>query len=342
MKLKTLSLLTGVLFLISVFVFINENKRGTDLLAGSDYIKGLDIGKVHKIVLHFKENKKITLTRDANKFVLQDHKSYPAASDKVNDLIYKIASIQVKEKVSSNVSKENLEKYELGEKSRRYLVELFDNDGKKTVSFRVGKNQTGKGNYLYKEGQKMVYVSKNNLWLNSSYKDFINTVLLDINQEDIEKVSLKSDIQIELAKKDKEFIVESHPKKKLKNEKAKEYIEGLSSIKFDDFFTPEGPETGSLEFTKDIEIQLSNKLIYKLALAKGKEGHFIKLHALVNEIPDKIVVRQDDGKEKLQNIENMVKAQGDAQRINLEKGRWVYKIEKSVYEKLVKDSRFFL
>ena len=131
MKLKTLSIATGILFVISIVVFINENRRGTDLLSGSDYIKGLDVGKVQKMVLSFKTEKKITFTRDANRFVLEDHKSYPAASDKVNDLIYKIASIRVKEKILSNAEEDDLKKYELDKQSRPYLIELYDNDGKK-------------------------------------------------------------------------------------------------------------------------------------------------------------------------------------------------------------------
>ena len=46
--------------------------------------------------------------------------------------------------------------------------------------------------------------------------------------------------------------------------------------------------------------------------------------------------------QELQKIEDVIKAQGDAQRINMEKGAWVYKVNKSVYEKLAKDSKFFL
>ena len=48
MKLKTLSIFTGILFVASIFVYMNENRRGTDLLTGSDYVKGLDINKIQK------------------------------------------------------------------------------------------------------------------------------------------------------------------------------------------------------------------------------------------------------------------------------------------------------
>ena len=342
MKLKTLSLTTAILFVISIVVFVNENKRGTDILSGSDYIKGFDVGKIQKIVISFKDAKKMTLSRDADQFVLENRKSYPVAGDKINDLIYKIASIQVKKKIASHVSNDDLKKYELDDKSKKYLIEVFDNDGKKTVSFRVGKSEKGEGNYLYREERQDVYLSQNNLRINSSYKDFINTVLLDIKKDDIEQIKLQSDTQIELAKKDKEFVI-AYPKRKgFKKEKVQEYVQSFSSLTFDDYYAHTEPDVRTLNFNKDIKIQLKNKLIYKVSLAKKKEDHFLKLNVLVDEIPKKIVLRKDDGKEKLQSIEDIVKAQGDAHRLNREKGNWVYKIDKSVYKKLVKNLKFFL
>ena len=54
MSLKNLSIFTGVLFILSLVVYMNENKQGTDLLAGSPYITGLDLEKIQKIELDFK------------------------------------------------------------------------------------------------------------------------------------------------------------------------------------------------------------------------------------------------------------------------------------------------
>ncbi len=342
MKLKTLSIFTGILFVASIFVYMNENRRGTDLLTGSDYVKGLDINKIQKISLSFEKGKKITLSRDSNRFVLENHKSYPAKTDKVNDLIYKIASIQVREKVASKPDEDDLKKYELDKGKRKYLVELYDNDGKKTVSFRVGKSYKGKGNYLFKENKEEIYLSQENLWLNSSYKDFVNTILLEVKEADIEKVSISTDKTLEIVKKDKEFVVESPSDKKYKEEKATEFAKSFSSIKFDEFYSLTEPKVQSLNFNKDIKIKLKNKLIYKVSLAKEKEDHFVKLTALLEEAPKQFVVRQDDGKEELLKIEDVIKAQGDAQKINMEKGGWVYKVDKAVYEKLAKNSKFFL
>ncbi len=342
MKLRTLSIFTGVFFVASIFVYMNENRRGTDLLNGSDYIKGLDIGKIKKISLDFQDDKKVILARDSNKFVIENQKSYPADTAKVNDLIYKIASIQVKEKIGTDTSEERLKKYELDPKGRTYFVELYDNDNKKTVSFSVGKSHKGKGNYLYKEGSNEIYLSQENLWINSSHKDFINTVLLDIKKDEIEKISLKADKKIELEKVEKEFVVKLPENPKFKKEKANDYASKFNNLRFEDYFAYNDSELQGIQFSKDIKIQLKNKMVYKVSLGKKKDDHFIKVNALVNEVPKKIVVSKDDGKDKLQNIEDMIQAQGQAQKINLEKGNWVYKVDKSTFEKIAVDSGFFL
>tara|TARA_Y100000590_G_C15614006_1_gene974994 strand:+ start:259 stop:1287 length:1029 start_codon:yes stop_codon:yes gene_type:complete len=342
MKLKTLSIFTSILFVISIFVYLNENKRGTDLLSGSDYVKGLDVNKIQKISLSFLDDKKITLTRDSNRFVIENHKSYPADTGKINELIYKIASIQVKEKITSNADDSDLEKYELNPSKRKYLVELFDDEGKKTVSFSVGKSNKGKGNYLYREGKKDIYLSKENLWLNSSYKDFINTVLLNVPKDDVQKVTLKTDEELQIVKKENSFIIPGETKKKIKQEKAKDYLQGLSNLRFEDFLTVTEPKAQGLKFSKDVEIELKNKLVYKISMAEEGDDYFVRLAALLNEAPKQFVVKKDDGKEELQKIEDVLKAQAEAQKLNMEKGAWVYKVNKSVYEKLAKETKFFL
>ena len=340
MKLKNLSIFTGILFVVSVFVFVNENKRGTDLLSGSDYIKGLNVNKIQKIELSFKNDKKLVLSRDGSQFFLANHKYYPTASDKVNDLIYKIASVQVEKKVASGVKEDDLKKYELDEKNRHYAIEIFDNDDKKTVSFRIGKREKS-GVYLFKEGEEDVYLSRNNIWINSSHKHFINTILINVKSEDVDKIGLKSDVQIRIVRKDKDFVVEKPADKKFQKDKIEEYFKGLTSLRFDDFYSHDDPETQAMNFKKKVELQLKNKLVYKVSLAKYKKDYFVKIIASVDDIPQSLVIKKDDGKEKLDNIGNMIEAKTIAQRFNLEKGRWVYKVNKSFYDKLFKSSKFF-
>jgi len=342
MKLKNLSIITIILCVISVFIFINENKRGADLILGSDYIKGFDVEKINKIIINSKDSKEIILSRDGNKFYVSSQKAYPAASEKVNDFIYKIASIQVEEKVASDANNADLKKYELGDQLRHHQIEFYGKDGKRAVSFQVGKIHKGKGNYLLKNGEKEVYLSMNILSLNYSYKDFVNTTLLDIEKDNINEVHLKSDKEIELTKESRDFALVTPKAKKFKEEKIEEYYKSFNNIRFSDYFKPSDSEVKNLNFNKYVKIKLKNKLVYNISLAKNKDQYFVKLNILLDEMPKEIIIKRDDGKEKLQKIEDMLKARGDAEKMNLEKANWVYQIDKFIYEKMLKKEKFFL
>lgn len=343
MNLKALATITGILFVISLGVFYLENQRGTDLVEGSDYIQGLDIGKIHKISLSFSKDKdeNIIFNRDGSRFVIENHKSYPASTEKINDLIYQIASLQIKEKVTSSPSESDLKEYELDADSRQYLVEIYDNDNKKTVSFSVGKSHKGRGNYLYKEGGDSVYLSKESIWINSSYRNFVDTSLLDVKKDDIETVQLETDTLIELAKKDKEFTLVKPEQKDFKKEKVEEYFNSFSGIQFSEFYKHNDEEIQKLSFDKGIKVHLKNKLTYKLSLSEKENEHFIKVNALTHNIPQQMTLNAAD-KEQVKQVEDMAKARTVAERFNLEKGAWIYKVSPSTFEKLVKKTKDFL
>ena len=343
MKLKTLSIFTGCLFILSIIVFINENKRGTDILSGSDYIKGLDIENISKISVKFKDNKKIIFKRDAKHFLLENHKSYQVAPDKINDLIYNIASIQVQEKITSNASASDLKKYELNANNSKYFVKIFDNSGKKTISLNIGKNYRSKGNYLYRESTKDIYLSKGRISISPSFKNFIDQSLLKIKKENIQKVSLLSskNMQIDIESKEDKFLITLPASGNYDETLVSKYLNDLSSINFEDFFTYSESRVNNLNFNQEVRIKLKDNLTYKISLQKDKEEFFAKINVIVNEIPKQLTINKNDNKEKLEKIESIMSAQRNAQRINIKMGRWIYKIGKDAYDKLVRTIAFF-
>ena len=159
-------------------MYFNENKRGTDLLSGVPYITGLDLQNIQKILLDFKGDSDIVLTKKDEHFILENHKSYPADMEKVNDLLYQISSIEVKEKVVSHASEKNLKDYELNEELKRIAIKLYDSSGQEVVSFNVGKDYNGRGEYLIKSNEKTIYLSKQALVIGSLYSSYIDKNLL--------------------------------------------------------------------------------------------------------------------------------------------------------------------
>jgi hypothetical protein len=337
MSTRNLAILTFFLFCTSIVVHYKENFRSSSLVEGSYFVKGLDPGNIRKISLKFQKDQEISLSRDQDRFTLNSHKSYPADTSKVNDLIYQIASIQIKEKIGSGYSEEKLKEFGLTNESKKYQVEIFDNKGKRTQAFFVGKKHKSKGHYLIKEGSGEVYLSDGSLWIDNSYKDFIYRSLVDVEKENIDRILIKSGEALQIARKDQEFsLVE--PKKEAKKGKIDGYISGLKNVWFDDFFPTSDESVKSVRFDKSVQIKLKNKLTYDLKLGEKGGKYFVKASALASEVPNKVVVDQSAGIEELSEVGNMIEARQTANQYNLEKGAWVYQLDKSNYEKLVKTS----
>ncbi len=337
MSTKYLSILTLVLFVVSLAVHFNENYRSSSLVSGSYFIKGLDLKNVYRISLKFEKDKEIELTRDQDQFTLNNHKSYPAETSKVNDLIYQIASIQIKEKIGSGYSEEQLKDYQLTGDSKKYQIEIYDTEGKKTQSFFVGKKLKNKGHYLIKEGSNDVYLSDGSLWIDSSYKDFINRILLDVEKDKIEKILVRASESLEIERKDKEFNL-VQPQKEVKKDKIESYVAGIGNTRFEEFFKHDEEEVRSIDFNKSLQIKLSNKLTYDLKLGEKNGEYFVKASALASEVPNQVTIDQSAGVTELAKVGDMIDARQKADQFNLEKGVWVYKVDKSNYEKLVKKS----
>ena len=345
MSLRTLSVITGILFFISLGVFYFENRRGTDLVEGSDYIKSLDVGKIQKMILHSLDDSKLEFRRDGNSFVIENHKSYPASTERISELIYEIARIQVKEKKTSSVSESKLKEYGLDEEKRKYFVEVYGDEDKKLVSFSVGKSPKDKGNYIYKEGGGDVYLSQNSIRFSSSYLDFVDKFIVDIEKDDIESLSVKvgDGEPLEMEKKDKNFVLKPEITE-FKKEEVEGYFSKFSRLRFDEFYKFNEDDVRGLSFDSDIKVYLKNKLIYKLSLSKKKDDHFLKVNALIQNIPNEIILNRSEAidKEKIQEIEDITQARVRAEQFNLNKGSWVYKVSPSIFEDLVKKKKDFL
>jgi len=334
---KKLSIVTICLFLISLGVYYNENFRSTSLVSGSYFIKGLDVSQIQQISLKFEKDKSLLLSRDQGQFTLNSHKSYPADTSKVNDLIYQIASIQIKDQVSSKATLTELVKYGLTDDTKKYQIEIFDAENKKTQSFLVGNKLKNKGHYLLKDGSKEVYLSDGSLWIGSSYKDFISRVLLDVEKTSIERMLVQAGEAIEIESENEKFKLVA-PKTEAKEDKVDSYISGLQNTRFDDFFAYSDPEVKNVSFDKSVKISLKNRLTYNLKLGENKGEYFVKATALASGVPNKVVISQNTDQKEIEGVGNMIQAKQKADQFNIQKGAWVYKIDKTNYKKLVKKS----
>lgn len=364
-RIRNLGIIVIVLAALSVWVYTQQTKRGTDLVAGSDFIKGLDVEKVATITLRYgaakadesKESKEgkddqpgkpaIVLKRDNDRFVLADQKSYPAATAKVNDLMFKIADIQVKKLINSDASDDELKALGLLPTSvspRSVHATIADESGKTLMAFRLGKDQKNGGTYMLKDGTKQVYVSKRPVFLAQSYRDFVDWTLLRLKPESLERVEQSQPKLVAERLAGQVVLVDPTSGNPLpsKPEKTQQWFDQMAQIDFEDFYPATDQSVAGLNYDQELALTFGDKMVYELKLAKDKEDHFIALSARVADLPSEVVINPDDDQQKLAGIESMITAKERAERINRQRSGWIYKISKADYERLIKTKKFFL
>ena len=138
---KKMGLVTVILFVLSLVVHYNQNKRGTDLVAGSYFLTGFDVEKLAKFELKA-NGETITFFRQGENFVLESHGSYPASNEKVNEILFKVANTQISDLVTTN-EKYHKEHQVASEGAGVHLI-FYDKNDNKTQELFIGKTQ-GKG-----------------------------------------------------------------------------------------------------------------------------------------------------------------------------------------------------
>jgi hypothetical protein len=302
---RKLAFVTAVLFVVSLAVYYQENHRSAGLMAGSDLVRGLNVEKISRIVLSYPDEQNLIFNRDQGRFIIESHKSYPASTIKINDLIYKIASFKIKEKVTENASERQLKSFGLAETKQKYKIELFDQAGQLLQSLRVGERGPHGGYYVQKSGEATVYLTESDIWLDSRYKDFVDRVILALNKEQFKDTS------------------------KAKN----------LSLRFDEVFTPADQEVKAVSFDQKVTFESKEGITYSFQLGADGDRHFIKTEAATSApVPQQVVVGPDTNQQDLEKLGDSLKANEEAGQYNRRHSSWVYQISESDYKTLLGES----
>lgn len=360
---RNLSILVLSLFAVSFWLYTQQTRRGVDLVEGSDFIKGLDIEKVATITLAFGKpapkgssaadgaaqtaaKASVVLKRDGERFVLAEQKSYPAATAKVNELMFNIANIEVKKLVNGDPSPEELKAMGLAQQSdnpKGLHVTITGDDGKALMAFKLGKDHKGGGSYLQKDGSPQVYLSKAPVFLAQSFRDFVDWTLLSVKPDQLDRVQQSQPSLTVERLAGKLVLMAADTPLPSKPGKTEEWVQQLSGIDFEDFYPLEDEAVKDLSYDRELALTLTNKMVYQLSLAKAadQDEHFIKLSARVADLPSEVVINPNDDKAKLAEIESMLTAKERAEQINRLRSGWVYKVSKADFDRLIKAKAFF-
>ena len=338
-KIKNLSILTVLLVVLSVFTYIEDHKRGTGLASGSDFIAGFDVAKVAKLVIKESSGEKVSLLKEGETFVLEDHYSNPASNEKINDLLYKISNIQVTQKVTEKRSSHK--KFELTKDKSQIRVSGFDRTGSKTFDFLVGKKKRFNGNFIRFANKDPVYLSDKALYISGEKDAYIESDLMDLDEKDFTELSLATtNKKLIFVRKGEDIIFKKSGSEvslnKEKKKKILEFIGNTQPVSFNDFRPIDHKELESLKFDLGVEIKAKNRMVYNLRYSKLKEDYYLKVSSKLENVPEKIVISEDDDKKKLAGVADILKAQKAVTKFNLNNSRWIFKVDKDDYEDVKK------
>ncbi|TDJ08494.1 MAG: DUF4340 domain-containing protein [Deltaproteobacteria bacterium] len=326
-----LSLICALLFVLSVVTYKWDNYRGVDLIAGAELINTLDIDKVHRFSIKGKSGEQLNFLRRGDSFILENFSNYPVKGPQISELIYKLSSITVKEKVRGA----QFSKYGVDKKEANFDLSFFDDKGKELLGLYVGKSYKGKGHYVRRAGGEQIYLTERPVEISLDKSSFIEQNILDFEKDNLEKLDLNGEVVI--VKDNQGWGIEGLDKSKYSGENIEEAVENLQKVEFDDFFHASDAKVSNLKFNRGANIFLNNKMIYKLALARDKNRYFLKAHATLAEIPEDIVLNPQGGNENLKAVNDMIKVQSGAQNFNLRFKNWVFEISEYEYNKFIKD-----
>lgn|GEM_PF-6620957 len=327
-----LTLTCVVLFVLSILTYKWDHYRGVELVAGSEFLNALDIDNISSFSIRAKNGESLVFTRTGDSFNLQNYSNYPASGSEINELLYKLSTISVREKVSGN----DFKKYGVDESDANYHFSFLNEKSEIVLNFYVGKSYNNKGNYIRKAQSTQIYLSESPLEVKLDKKSFVEKNILDFDKEKLERLELSGDVVI--VKKDEAWVIDGLSKAKYQDEYIEEAIDDLQKVEFDNFYPEDDANVANLSFTQGANITLSNKMIYKLALARDKNRYFLKAQA---ETPEEIVLNPNASSEKLEEVNDLIKVQSGAENFNLRFKNWVFEISEYEYNKFIKKKNEF-
>lgn len=315
MKKMTWPIITLLLFILSYTIFHFDTKRGTELLSGSELITGLNIDSIKRFRIELKDDEIIDLQREGDGFVLANHLGYPVSNDRLNEFLFELTNIEVKEKLSSGPSKASLEELELtNEKLNGKLLVYSDSDNP-SLELLVGKTIPKRGSAVRKNESNDIYLTKDRVTLAYSKWDFVDKTLLRPKADEIK-------------------AIEKNNKRLKPEKKVEEVLEKLNEISFEDVLPINDPTFSQVKFSNVFTLLLKNNSKYILEFDKVDNKYLMKIQAGLYDLPSDVTLTPDLKEEELEKINSLLKVQEAVQKFNEKRATWLYEISEYLYKQL--------
>jgi len=286
-------------------------------------IQGLNPDQIGTIVIGTGKNT-LTFKRTNTGFVVTEKDNYPAATERINNLITSCLDIKTTELYTSN--KANFKDLGVTEEDARAVVKFYKPDSTLMTGVIIGKNKTqGEGTFVRSVSSDDVYLSPSAPWINNQAIDYINQELLTVDRANIQSVIVTGPNEMYVLKDVNGLILENIPEsKELKKTDAESVFTALSYLMFTDV-SREKPDS-SLNFDRKYTCRLKDSTVYDFAIAQKDDKTYIKCDA---DFTDKTPVtkkQEVESQEELKKKEAKLLAKEKAEKFKAQHTGWIYEI----------------
>lgn len=347
--LKKQFVLLALLWIISLGVYWNEHRRGGDFQIGQEFLKGLDITQIDKLVMRDNSGKEMIFKRMGEGFVMENLYNYPAHHGRLNDILFDLSKIVVSAKVSSD--KDRHLRYSVASDKGKQTFELYDRRGQLMVKFYVGEEYKPVGRYIRKEGDDSTYVTQGGITIEFDEERYIQKTVINFDNKLLKSVK-GTDYQIDrkIVKKIKEDGKEEEveenqllngPIENVNQYDVTLFMRNLSNIAFDKVYVTGTKELENLPWNPHfltLTLSDSRKIVIKGALKENglyftlsEESLLLPLH-LPNDAPSEEIKKADE----------YFKLQKEISDFNLFHQNWIYQMLEGKTKILTKTYNDFL
>jgi len=187
-----LILITISLFVLALISFLIQPKYETSLKRGGKIFENIknELNDIKEINID-NSKKKISIIKDQDNWYMKSKSNYKVKNEVVRKNLFQISELRFFEKKTKEVSlysRLNLD-YPNNEDGNSRFISIINNDKESLIEFILGKRKKN-GVYIKKLKDKQTWLTSGTLDMSSDEKDWLETRILNIDYQDVKKVSV--------------------------------------------------------------------------------------------------------------------------------------------------------
>ena len=324
----------AVLLALSVFSYWNSVSRAERFESGQKFLPNLNPDEIAQVEV-IQGGEQVTLTREGDRYVVEEAHDYRARNEGVNRLVRNLLDIELAKEVGAGESLAA----ELGiEPPGEDTVEvaLGNAAGSDMVRLRVGDRFAGgSGNYVQRlDGEDdPIYLTEATVLIDSAADQFLQKEIVDVASGDVVRIEGPDFTFGKAGEEDAELALERVPAgRREKTSEAGRVRNFLSRLRFSEVHLLDAEEVADLSFDDEFRYELEDGSGYVVSVAGRDDDRYIRIGGY--HTVQQVEIERDTPDEELQEKADILTRAEEMRDFNDYHGSWVYKLDSFTGEKL--------